>query len=500
VTRILVVDDNADSRYALTLQLDPAYEVVEAANGEEALEAARRAPPDCVLLDINMQGMDGHEVCRRLRAQPDTAPVPIILVTAHSRGAKSVVEGLAAGADEFVAKPVDQQELRARVGAMLRIRELQQRLESLNEGLEAQVRERTAELKRIYETVPVGIYTLDDEGRVTAFNCYLEGLLGYEADEVVGRPVAELFADDCAAADWLDVVREEGRAHGDVLMRHKEGHVVPAYDDVVAAREPSGAPAGFVGYLQDVTVRRRLERIAKEQETQAAVGRLAAGIVHEIANPVSGVAHYLDAVLTRLDRDDAMPPEELRRGAAVMRDALERTNELIRNLRGFTRSAVLPVTDVDVYVLLRDVRALMRHGLRREGIDIVVEGEPGAVVPGDAGKLSQVLLNLIANARDAMRPRGGTIRMWSRRDGDAFEIGVEDEGTGIAPEHLDRVFDFLFSTKGDEGTGFGLALSREIVEEHRGTISVESRPGEGACFTIRLPGTRSASGVQRSDA
>ncbi len=496
--RILIVDDDADSRYALGLQLGPGYEVVEAADGEAALAEAQRAAPHCILLDVNMPGMDGHEVCRRLRAEPKTRSVPVILVTAHSRGTPSVVEGLAAGADEFVAKPVDQQELRARVHAMLRIRDLQERLESLNLDLEGQVRQRTEELNRVYDTVPVGIYTLDESGRVTSFNRYLESLLGYAAAEVIGKNVGALFAEGYDAAYWLELVREEGRAQGEAMARHKDGHAVPAYDDRVASDGDDGGSAGFVGYLQDVTARRRLERIAKQQETQAAVGRLAASIVHEIANPVSGVAHYLDAVLTRLDRGEVIASDELQRGASVMRDALERTNELIRNLRGFTRSAVRPVAAIDMFVLLSDVRALMRHGLHRRGVEMTVEGGAGVSVHGDAGKLSQVLLNLITNARDAM-PDGGAIRAWTGTDGDVVEIGVEDEGVGIPPENLGRVFDFLFTTKGEKGTGFGLALSREIVEEHRGTISVQSRPGEGSCFVIRLPVAGSASGLQGSD-
>lgn len=487
--RILIVDDNADSRYALALQLDRDYEILQAGTGAEALELARARRPDCILLDVEMPGMDGLAVCRRLRAEPETRLIPVILVTAHARGTRSVVAGLGAGADEYVTKPVEQQELRARVAAMLRIRDLQDRLEVLNAELEAEVRRRTRELRQIYATVPVGIYTLDLAGRITSFNDHLQAMLGYREADVVGKlRIGDLFGEDYDAAYWLQLCRREGRTECETDARTRAGDPAPVFDERVVTTDEVGEPAGFVGYMQDLTQRRRIRRFVKEQETQAAVGRLAAGIVHEIANPVSGVGQYLDAMLTRLDRGDAIPPDEMRRGAEVMRDALNRTTDLIRNLRGFTRPAVRPVVRVDLRALLEDLRALMRHTLHRGGIEMRVEGASGAraTVSGDAGRLGQVFMNLVTNARDAM-PDGGTLTATVRRDGDACEVSFRDTGAGIPPEELPHVFDFLFTTKGEAGTGYGLSISKDIVEEHGGSITVESRPGDGTTFTVRLP-------------
>jgi len=487
VSRILVVDDNADNRYAMRLLLD-GFDVVEAPDGDEALRLLAAEHIDLILLDVQMPGIDGFEVCRRVRAREELRSVPIILVTAHARDTESVVRGLAAGGDDYVTKPVAQQELIARVRAMLRIGELQDRLASLNLQLEEQVRRRTEELRQIYATVPVGIYTLDARGRFTSINRRMAEMLGYEKEELVDREsVALLFGEDYDALYWLDLCRREGHTAYETQARRKDGTSVEVYDERVVMLDHLGEYVGFTGYLQDMSQRRRVRAILKEQETQAAVGRLAAGIVHEIVNPISGVQQYLDAMLKRLDQGETIPPSEVRRGASVMRDALQRTSDLIGNLRGFTRSAVRPVQALDPRALIDDLRSLMRHNLHQHGIEFEVVGEPGAAtVKGDSGRLAQVFLNLIANAREAMTD-GGRLTVEVRADNSTVEVRFSDTGVGIAPEDRERIFEFLYTTKGDKGTGYGLSISRDIVAEHGGRIEVESEPGRGSTFAVVLP-------------
>jgi signal transduction histidine kinase len=145
------------------------------------------------------------------------------------------------------------------------------------------------------------------------------------------------------------------------------------------------------------------------------------------------------------------------------------------------------VTGVDPCAILADLHALMRHDLYRHGIDVTVRAEPGRfTVRGDSGRLSQVFLNLIANARDAM-PKGGKLDVEARARDSSFEVSFTDTGIGIPPENMGRIFDFLFTTKGEKGTGYGLTISKEIVDEHGGSIVVRSRPGEGSTFTVVLP-------------
>jgi len=488
VKRILVVDDNPDSRYSLRLLLDGKYEIVEASNGKEAVEMAQEERPDCILLDVEMPGMNGFQVCERLKSDSETRSIPVILVTAHHRDTESVVRGLQAGGDEYVTKPVAQKELQARVNAMLRVRELQDQLEVLNAELERQVRRRTGELRQIYATVPVGIYTLDATGRISSFNRHLQKMFSYEAAEVVGKKgIGDLFQADYDTLYWLDLCRREGRTSCEAVARAKDGTKIPVFDERVVMTDDVGEHVGFTGYLQDLRQIRRTRQLLKEQEKQAGVGRLASAIVHEIANPISGVAQYLDAMLRRLEGAERFEADELRHGAQVMRNALQRTTDLIQHLRGLTRSAVRPVSDVDPMALLADLQALMRYELHRHGIEVVIVGEPGRhTVRGDAGRLSQVFLNLITNARDAM-PDGGTLTVEVRARDSTLEIAFADTGVGVPPENLDRIFEFLFTTKGDAGTGYGLTISGDIVGEHGGRIDVKSGLGTGSTFTVVLP-------------
>ena len=485
MTRILVVDDNADNRYSLRLQLSD-YEVIEAEGGKQAIELALAEHPHCILLDVQMPDMDGFEVCRRLRADERTRSIPIIIVTAVHRDTQSVVSGLAAGGDEYLTKPIAQQELLARVRAMLRIRELQDQLEVLNVDLEDQVRRRTDELRQIYATVPVGLYTLDASGRVTSFNRHMQTMLGYEREEVVGKmSIGALFEPDYDTLYWLETCRREGRVSCETRAKHKDGTLIPVIDERVVARDHVGERVGFTGYMQDVSQWRRVRDILKEQETQASVGRLASGIVHEIVNPISGVAHYLDAMVKQLDAHETIPPEEMRRGAEVMRDALHRTTDLIEHLRGVARPVVSPTSTVYPLQLLENIHSLMRHDLHRRGIEMRVSGKSVSVT-GDAGRLSQVFINLITNARDAM-PDGGTLETEVRAQDSSVQIRFTDTGTGMDEETVGRIFDYLYTTKGDAGTGYGLTISRDIVAEHLGELAVRSEPGSGSTFTVTLP-------------
>ncbi|MDH3591309.1 MAG: response regulator [Planctomycetota bacterium] len=482
MARILVVDDSEDSRYALGLQLGD-HEVSEAGSGAEALAMATENPPDCILLDVEMPGMSGFDTCRALRDEPATAAVPVILVTGHRRDTDSLVAGIAAGADEYITKPVAREELQARVRAMLRVGDLQRRLREANAELEGEVRRRTADLKRIYETVPVGLYTLDPQGVITAVNRHLKTMLAYDKDELVGRSVGVLFADGYDAEYWTALCCETGRFATETSARRREGEDLPVFDERVLNADGSG----FTGYLQDLSQRQWLVKVLQEQETQAAVGRLAAGIVHEIINPLSGVQQYLGAIGGRLEREDTVEPAELQRGLSVMSDAIERATALVGNLRGFTRSAARKTQLVDPFALLEDLSVLMRHDLHRRGISMELAGQGGGhTVAGDAGRISQILLNLITNARDAM-PDGGVLTASVASDDDWAEIRVKDTGVGIDPADRARVFDLLFTTKGESGTGYGLAISRRIAADHGGTLDFEANPGPGTTFLLRLP-------------
>ena len=178
-----------------------------------------------------------------------------------------------------------------------------------------------------------------------------------------------------------------------------------------------------------------------------------------------------------------------------MRDALRRTTDMIRQLRGFARAAIRAVTGVDPCAILADLHTLMRHDLYRHGIEMTVSGELGRfAVRGDAGRLSQVFLNLITNARDAM-PKGGKLVVEARARDSSVEVSFTDTGIGIAPEHQESIFESFRQvdpspSRRHGGAGLGLYIARRLLDLLRGRIEVESALGAGSRFRVWVPSMR----------
>jgi len=236
--------------------------------------------------------------------------------------------------------------------------------------------------------------------------------------------------------------------------------------------------------LRDVTREKEMERQLRIHERLSSVGLLTAGVAHEINNPLEGIGNYLKL----LEREDA-DPQERKRHLEQVRHGFGRIREIVRDLLRFARPAS-GQGEADLARVVEDARKLARYSEPSRNVEVVVEGldEPLRVV-GDAGRLEQVVFNLLLNAATAMKSQG-RIRIAARRTVDArgapeIELAVEDEGPGIPPENLGRIFDPFFTTT--QGTGLGLSVSYGIVQAHGGTLAAENRPGGGARFTIRLP-------------
>lgn len=227
-----------------------------------------------------------------------------------------------------------------------------------------------------------------------------------------------------------------------------------------------------------------LERAYREliqAEKLSEVGRLAAGVVHEVLNPLSVVMGRIEMALMEVDGDAA------RRSLKIARQQLRRAVKIMDNLRDFSRQRPPQRTSVDLNALLAHAIELLSHDIKRYGISVETAFDGVPDVEADADQLGQVFLNVIKNAIEAM-PDGGrlSIRTRSAENGARVEVAVADTGVGIALENEGRIFDLFFTTK-KNGTGLGLGICRGIVEAHGGAISVDSRVGEGATFVILLP-------------
>lgn len=362
--------------------------------------------------------------------------------------------------------------------------------------------ERAAELEllkefneSIVESVNVGLLAVDTEGLITRCNSALEEILEIEREEAIGQKVETVFAEDIAArlmqvlgsTGWqLSEMRPFYKVH--TVTRHGHPRVL---NIAIAPLKPEGEAAartaGALIVLEDVTERTRLEEQFQQREKLSSIGLLAAGVAHEINTPLTGVSSYTQMLLGMLPETD--PKHAL---LQKVRRQTDRAAGIVSNLLNFSRTGgTAEFGDVAINRVLDDTLQLLEPQLRHSQIEVVRDYESDLpTLDADAGKLQQVFTNLILNSRDAS-PDGGTITLRTRAEGETIIIEVADTGTGIALEHVARIYDPFFTTKEvGRGTGLGLAVTYGIVQEHAGHISVESHcdaARHGTAFRITLP-------------
>ncbi len=351
----------------------------------------------------------------------------------------------------------------------------------------------------IVDSINVGLMAVDLEGRVTHSNSALEQILEIGRDVAMGKHVEELFAEDFA--DTLQqVLGNDGwrlQQLRNIYKLHtatRNGRSLVLNISLAPLRGDALVQSGALVVLEDVTGRIRLEEQLQQREKLSSIGLLAAGVAHEVNTPLTGVSSYTQMLLGMLPETD--PKHALLQKIGRQAD---RAVNIVNNLLNFSRTGgATEFIELDLNRVLDDTIQLIEPQLRRNQIEISRSYESNAPrVIGNAGKLQQVFTNLLLNARDAI-PDGGriTLRTTSSRD-DSLVVEISDNGIGIAPENVAKIYDPFYTTKGvGRGTGLGLAVSYGIVQEHSGHISVESAPGRGTTFRIALPTAHARSRLQ----
>ncbi len=361
--------------------------------------------------------------------------------------------------------------------------------------------EESEHARNVIQSITNGIIGVDPEERIRTWNRAMADRYGIQQSEVMGRKLFDAFPaleSEGLRAEVDRLLTNQAREFDLRYFEHetlRRGRVVLNIRGS-ALRGATDEVAGAVLAIEDVTDRVALSQEVQQAEKLAVVGQLAAGIAHQIGTPlnvISGSAEYL-----MMEWGAEKPrPQELE----IIIAQTDRITKLIQQLLNFARPARMELRPLDLSELLREVLGLTEHQIAKGQIS--VETDLQANLPptvGDANQLEQALLNIVINAWHAM-PEGGRLTLGTRlvpagerhrRVGRPATAGVEaiiaDTGTGIAPEHMPRIFDPFFSTKGvGKGTGLGLAISRRIVEDHHGSIEVASEVGHGTTFTIWLP-------------
>jgi PAS domain S-box-containing protein len=381
--------------------------------------------------------------------------------------------------------------------------------------------ENAARTAAILEAAVDGIISIDERGTIKTFNPSAQRIFGYSAEEVTGKNVSVLMPPpfqgehDGYIAHYLATGQKRIIGIGrEVVGLRKDGTIFPM--DLSVAEARVGEHRLFVGMVRDITERKRAEeQLAKSHEnlqkalaelqaksdevkamTQqlwqaaklASVGELAAGIAHELNNPLATVSLRIESALARTPADDPR-----RRSLEIIEQETKRMGDLVANLLQFARRGREESSTVDVRQELTKAVELIHHHLRKRLITVAQELAPDTpIIYADRQKLRQVFLNLLTNAGDAM-PQGGTLTLRAAplaldNGGQAVLIEFSDTGVGIPAENLGRIMEPFFTTKEEgKGTGLGLAICRRIVQDHCGTIQIVSELGKGTTVRIVLP-------------
>ncbi len=346
-------------------------------------------------------------------------------------------------------------------------------------------------MRNILQSIPTGVLTIDSRGVVTSLNGAAERLLGLRASVMVGRPIDDVLhtAPDLAAWMHSALAGERLVQERDLTLSAGGGRRVTVRASASELRNESGQSDGLVILLRDITEVNRLELQLRRSDKLAALGTLAAGVAHEVKNPLHALSLNLHLLQQEVESPEASATE-IKGYFEILRSELHRIHRIVENFLRFSKPSIPEVKPLDLNGLLERVLSLIAFDAADHGVSIETVFDPTLQsVPGDEGQLSQVFLNLVINALQAMPSGGGLVLTTRSRNGWA-EVAVRDTGEGIEREILPHVFDPYFTTR-PRGVGLGLAIAHRIMEGHRGTIDVESEVGTGTTMVVRLPMIRS---------
>jgi signal transduction histidine kinase len=509
MARILLLgspdETRADARRAIRQLSD--HDLIEVCDGAAALaRIARdhRGPLDLVLLDVDLPGVDGFDLCRRIRADERTEHLPVVFLTSQAQ-VELRLRALELGVTDVLVRPVDGLELLARLGSVLRSKALADEVRRHNTELASKVVERTRQLEELASELRIERDALRE-----TFDVFDEALLLFDAagqlqiENSAGRKLLE--GPDGRSPDQEQVAERLAELAREAIARNarQDANLVHGSSQLEARAYPAAGRRALL-YVRDVTAARNEELHRLQSEKLASIGMLAAGVAHEINNPASFVLANMEALaglLRSLEEKLKADPQSARRLAVKdlafeamtivqeSKEGMARINRIVRDLHSFSRVDEDGAAVTDVNAAVESALTMLRNELRyRTAVDRDLRaGKPvrGNACPPRAG---------ISQPHPQRRPRApegnlkrNRLTVRSFDEGREVVVEVEDNGEGIDAEVMPRIFESFFTTKPPGlGTGLGLPISRGIVRSLGGDLAAESTPGHGALFRVRLP-------------
>jgi PAS domain S-box-containing protein len=542
---ILIIDDTPANVGLLVDYLeDNGFRVIVAQDGLEGIKRAEFAQPDLILLDVMMPGMDGFETCARLKASDKTFDVPVMFMTALTESGEKV-NAFGVGAVDYVTKPFQIEEVLARVKTHLALRAMRRQLEQQNRQLQQEIaiRLQTESALRLtqfsVDHATVAVFWLKPDGGFSYANDAACRLARYTREELLELHMYDIEVDVTRKSwghNWA-YIKERRSYTMETRVRVKGGLVLPL-ETTVNYLEFGGVEYA-IAYVRDISERKRAEQSLQESyqklkesnrqleemyqqllqsEKLASIGQLAAGVAHEINNPIAFVnanlvtlQEYvtgllqLTALYERAEdfltgQPDVLAKIEEMRGRVQLNhlrddmkdlldeslDGVQRVRRIVQDLRDFSRVGEVERQHFDLHAGLDSTLNIVRSEIKRKAEVVRQYGELPSI-DGVPAQLNQVFLNLLINACQAI-DHDGLITVRTGLEGDWVWVEVEDNGCGIPADNMTRIFEPFFTTKPvGTGTGLGLSLSYGIVTRHGGRIEISSEVGVGSTFRVWLP-------------
>ncbi len=499
MNKILLIDDEPDIVRVLGISLKAdGYQVIPALSGAEGLEAFAKNRPEIVITDIKMPGMDGIEVLEKIKIlDPNTE---VIIITGHG-DIDNTIEALKYGASDFISKPVRDDALSIALTRAKEKLEIKRQLKEYTTDLEKKIELATRELRRqtnfqikLIRSSNDGIVATDRDLKIVIFNPGAERIFGYRQSEVIYKmAVTELYPAKVADR-FRDALSGKNKIKDfswqETLIRSKDGQNIPVRFSSTVLQEKD-KDMGTVAFFQDLRKIKQLEKELVQSERLAAVGQTVAGLAHGIKNILHGLKGGSYLVDIGINKNDT---EKLKKGWEMIKRNVGRTSNLVMDLLSYAKEREPEYENCYPNEIAKDVCELVRDKARENRVEIMEEFDDSiGDVSMDPNTIHEVLLNLMSNAVDACLFDENTSKNWqvglktTKEEDNVIKFEVSDNGAGMDEDVLKKLFTSFFSTKGHRGTGLGLMVTRKLIEEHEGTIDVNSQLGKGTTLTFRLP-------------
>jgi len=516
--RILIVDDHVSANEMLKRLFESYnYQVDSAFSGEEALELLKIIKPDLIILDVMMKGLNGFEVLQILRDDLSYKDIPTIMCTAKDSPA-DVEHGLTLGADDYVTKPIKPRELLARSKSKIEAYYLRQTIQRKTEDLSAllgvaeqlntqlpieDVLNLIADM--IFQTIQakgVALCQYNDYGEIVHTSRYLMSDIKIDWVTILtnlNSTNASLLHIPLENHQQYSILLQTDSSTYGAMVIHTH-HILNENEiDLIENISKQSSMAiqnalfydlkmQYAEHLEDM-VEKRTNELQKAQqllirsEKLASVGRLAAGLAHEINNPLFPILINLNDMLEDLNSDIPIQIIDVEKTL----ESAERIQRIVKRLLEFAGNRNEPshMTGISLMSILNTVLKLVNKLMSQSNIVIELNGNADIAVYGNKDQLEQVFLNLILNSQAAM-PDGGTIQIFVTEENDIAIARIIDTGIGIPKDNIANIFDPFVTTK-DNGTGLGLFITHEIVQNHNGTIEIQSEAGVGTVVSLSIP-------------